>query len=591
MAAPSSTQWSSSSSGTNYQGCIGLYVTQSSNQTQTTVTAQIWYWSQYSCSDTSNTFYFDWGSSASSSIGGKNISTGSNHSWDTSNQVYIGSYSKTYDRGTSSYTEYCSTKFTGIEYGGGSSYTCTASFTIPARNTYTISYNANGGSGSMSTDTVSYGSYYTTKANAFSRTGYSFNGWNEASDGSGTSWTGYIGKPWKWTYTKSVTLYAQWKINTYTITYDANDGNGAPSSQTKTHGQPLTLSSQIPTRPNYNFMGWSTNKNASGAEYKSGGTYYDNSNVTLYAVWNLAYWSPKITKVYVNRCESDGTDNEEGMCAKVSFHWECCQIIGTNNISSATVGGYTANVSGTSGTTTIVIGDGTYQLDDTYSIQIVVVDSKGGTSSYDTYIDSTHFAIDFKAGGTGVAIGMPAKQDNLFAVKFPAEFYEKVTVEKGIVSESGSISGHSIVGQDIVSYGDADIAGNLIVNNRNILEQEVLWSGGWYGSGNGAVLSSPVSAQPNGIVLIFQEYDPIAGVTKDSGFCSFFVPKKSIELHAGLGYNFSYMHYGAEKVISKYLYISDTKIGGCSFNASGEYTQNGVTIANKYSVLAQVIGV
>ena len=129
MAAPSGTQWSSASSGTNYQGCIGLYVTQSSNQTQTTVTAQIWYWSQYSCSDSSNTFYFDWAGSASSSIGGKNISTGSNNSWNSSNQVYIGSYSKTYNRGTSAYTGYCSTKFTGIEYGGGSSNTCTVSFT------------------------------------------------------------------------------------------------------------------------------------------------------------------------------------------------------------------------------------------------------------------------------------------------------------------------------------------------------------------------------------------------------------------------------------------------------------------------------
>ena len=110
---------------------------------------------------------------------------------------------------------------TGYSFAGWSgAYTSvTSNRTITATwspNNYTVAYNANGGTGSMSTDTVTYNTSYTTKANAFSRTGYTFAGWNEKEDGSGTDWTAWIGKPWTWTYTKNITLYAQWRVNSYT---------------------------------------------------------------------------------------------------------------------------------------------------------------------------------------------------------------------------------------------------------------------------------------------------------------------------------------------------------------------------------------
>ena len=83
-------------------------------------------------------------------------------------------------------------------------------------NTYTVSYNANGGSGTMANTTVTYNSSYTAPACTFTRTGYTFTHWTEAATG-GVSWDGWIGKAWTWTYTKNITLYAQWKINTYTL--------------------------------------------------------------------------------------------------------------------------------------------------------------------------------------------------------------------------------------------------------------------------------------------------------------------------------------------------------------------------------------
>lgn len=72
---------------------------------------------------------------------------------------------------------------------------------------------------------------------------------------------------------------------TYTISYNANGGSGAPSNQTKTYGTDLTLSSTIPTREGYIFIGWSISSTATEATYQAGGKYTANSAATLYAVW------------------------------------------------------------------------------------------------------------------------------------------------------------------------------------------------------------------------------------------------------------------------------------------------------------------
>ena len=81
---------------------------------------------------------------------------------------------------------------------------------------------------------------------------------------------------------------------TYNISYNANGGSGAPSSQTKYYDKWLTLSSQKPIRTGYTFKGWSTSSTATKASYQPGDNYTSNSNVTLYAVWekiqyNISY--------------------------------------------------------------------------------------------------------------------------------------------------------------------------------------------------------------------------------------------------------------------------------------------------------------
>lgn len=86
----------------------------------------------------------------------------------------------------------------------------------------------------------------------------------------------------------NMTLVAVWEkapAATYTVTYDANGGEGAPASQVKTENVALTLSSVVPTRSGYTFLGWATSSTATSAQYLAGGNYTANANVTLYAVW------------------------------------------------------------------------------------------------------------------------------------------------------------------------------------------------------------------------------------------------------------------------------------------------------------------
>lgn len=71
----------------------------------------------------------------------------------------------------------------------------------------------------------------------------------------------------------------------YKITYAANGGSGAPSTQTKWYGTSVTLSSTKPTRTGYTFSKWNTNSAGTGTSYAAGATYSTNAALTLYAIW------------------------------------------------------------------------------------------------------------------------------------------------------------------------------------------------------------------------------------------------------------------------------------------------------------------
>ena len=155
--------------------------------------------------------------------------------------------------------------------------------------TYTIRYDANGGSGSMADQIVSQGTSVNVAANQFSRDNYDFAGWNTDADGSGTSYAAGESVKDLEVSGKTVTLYAQWKIQTYTIRYEANGGMGVMPDQIADRGVTVKLTPNEFTRENYKFRGWNTMPDGSGENYSSEDEIMDLADsgrtVTLYAQW------------------------------------------------------------------------------------------------------------------------------------------------------------------------------------------------------------------------------------------------------------------------------------------------------------------
>lgn len=176
----------------------------------------------------------------------------------------------------------------GITVTGNATYT--AQFT---ENKYTIAFNGNGNTGgSMSSLTnVGYDDSKTLTANAFTKTGYTFNGWNTKADGSGTSYAD------KATVSKltdkngaTVTLYAKWKANSYTIKFNANGGSGSMSDLAMTYGTAKNLTAIGFTRTGYDFLGWSKSSTATTATYADKASVNNlatSGTVTLYAIWKV----------------------------------------------------------------------------------------------------------------------------------------------------------------------------------------------------------------------------------------------------------------------------------------------------------------
>lgn len=195
-------------------------------------------------------------------------------------------------------------------------YTCKSTGTdgacwdVDKPSTYTISYNANGGSGAPGSQTKTHGTDLKLSSTKPTRSGYTFVNWNTKSDGSGTNYASGA----TYNTNANITLYAIWKTNSsggdtttkYTVSYNANGGSGTPSNQTKTQGTNLVLSSTKPTRSGYTFVNWNTKGDGTGKSYAPGATYSTDANLTLYAIWKTNASGGPITKKYTIKFDANG---------------------------------------------------------------------------------------------------------------------------------------------------------------------------------------------------------------------------------------------------------------------------------------------
>ena len=152
-----------------------------------------------------------------------------------------------------------------------------------------VTYNGNGStSGSMNQQTIENSGNLT--ANAFSRTGYTFDGWsttqngNKAYDNQGAISATASSKG-------NVTLYARWTANKYTVTLDRQGATTGSTSATATYAAAMP-NITVPTRAGYTFNGYFTGTNGSGTKYynangSSAKNWDKTANTTLYAYWTL----------------------------------------------------------------------------------------------------------------------------------------------------------------------------------------------------------------------------------------------------------------------------------------------------------------
>ena len=167
-------------------------------------------------------------------------------------------------------------------------------------NEITITFDPNGGAGSMKPMSVNPGVDNKLTANTFTREGYSFTGWNTKTDGSGTP---YADKATV-NLTEDTTLYAQWTQNPV-ITFNANDGEGNMGTQTVKPNEATALTANTFTRADYDFTGWNTAKDGTGTPYGDKAEITTDTDITLYAQWTLH-------KYHVRWLNWDGSVLQEG---------------------------------------------------------------------------------------------------------------------------------------------------------------------------------------------------------------------------------------------------------------------------------------
>ncbi len=179
---------------------------------------------------------------------------------------------------------------------GGTKITADTKFTLNANQTlyaqwsvasFTVTFNANGGTVSQASKSVTYGGTYGTLPTA-ARTGYTFNGWFTEANG-GTKVTADT----KCNLTSNQTLYAQWTAISYKVTFNANGGSVTPASASAAYEGTVDL--PVPTRSGYKCLGWAASASAAKADYACGAKYTVKSNVTLYAVWSKNIEAPVVT--------------------------------------------------------------------------------------------------------------------------------------------------------------------------------------------------------------------------------------------------------------------------------------------------------
>jgi hypothetical protein len=211
-------------------------------------------------------------------------------------------------------------------YADGALYPFTEPVDLYALWDAVVSFDANGGNGTMPDQTAK--ARTTLALNTFTRPGYAFDGWATTPTGLRAFADGA-----SYPFDANATLYARW-LQIPTVTFDANGGNGSLASQSASKATALTQNAGAINRSGYTFNGWNASANGNGTAYADGASYPFIASATLYARWACTPLSVTVSgkRVSHNRAE-------------VTFSASSSASPWTSFTANSTVDGETATVS------------------------------------------------------------------------------------------------------------------------------------------------------------------------------------------------------------------------------------------------------
>ncbi len=282
-----------------------------------------------------------------------------------------------------------------------------------SRNQYTLTVNPNGGIYNDSDTNTTYNMYYeeTKTIENPTRTGYTFTSWTRT-NGSMTDKVFKMGA-------EAASLTANWKANTYVVTFNPNGGTTTTTSKNVTYdGTYGTL--PTPTRTGYRFDGWFT-ASSGGSQVTASTKVTITGNQTLFAHWTQTDLSgPSVTVT-----QPTSTNSSSPTYTTSSSYAVKGTVSDSSGVKSVTVNGKAATLSGSNWSYNLTLSANTRT-----TVTIVATDTLGNTSTQTRYVyyDSANPSLSVTAP-TGTSSSSPTYYQSDSTITYTV---------KGTVSDSGS---------------------------------------------------------------------------------------------------------------------------------------------------------
>lgn len=400
----------------------------------------------------------------------------------------------------------------------------------PALAGYTVTYVGNNSTGGTvpvdANNPHTDGTTVTVLGNTGSlvRAGYTFNHWNTAANGSGTSYATDA----TFTITGHTTLYAQWIPNTYTVTLDQQSGSGGSASAFATFGTAMPTAI-APTRTGYTFGGYYTQVSGGGVQYynaamASSRNWDMASNTTLYAKWSANTY----TVTFDPQSGSGGSDSV------TAIYGSAMPAAIAPTLTGYTFGGYYSEVSGggtqyydatmASVANWDLLANTTLYAKWTVNTYDVAFDSNGGAvadpvskqvtyeSTYGTLPSTSRLGYDFNGWFTAASGGTEVTAATVVTAVNNHTLYAQWTAHTYVVSYLGNGNTSGTAPGDHVKVHDVDLTLATNTGSMNVIDFSFA---GWNtaADGSGTAYGAGAIYADNAPLTLYAQWTPGADGT------------------------------------------------------------------------------